>query len=225
MPGAFFPASEIQRKMQIRGISHCSEFSDIKMPFSIIGLIIADDAAAGAVRCKVQKMCGNHFSAQNVPFSPGGIVPAMYVPRERLHFHQFLSRSQRCIEKQSRCNDAGGFTTPALVSLAEFNAVASDGQSLPAASVIGNDVWIGYEAVILAGVTVGDGAIIGTRAVVTKNVPPYTIVGGVPAKPIRKRFSEDTIAALLELRWWDWPEERIRANLDAIQSGQLDQIR
>lgn len=91
--------------------------------------------------------------------------------------------------------------------------------------VIGNDVWIGYEAVILAGVTVGDGAIIGARAVVTKDVPPYTIVGGIPAKPIRKRFSEDTIAALLELRWWDWPEERIRANLDAIQSGQLDQIR
>ena len=91
--------------------------------------------------------------------------------------------------------------------------------------VIGNDVWIGYEAVILAGVTVGDGAIIGARAVVTKDVPPYTVVGGVPAKPIRKRFSEDTIAVLLELRWWDWPEKRIQANLDAIQSGQLDQIR
>ena len=86
-------------------------------------------------------------------------------------------------------------------------------------------MWVGYGAVILAGVTVGDGAIIGTRAVVTKDVPPYTIVGGVPAKPIRKRFSKDTIAALLELRWWDWPEKRIQVNLDAIQSGQLDQIR
>ena len=60
-------------------------------------------------------------------------------------------------------------------------------------------MWVGYGALILAGVTVGDGAIIGTRAVVTKDVPPYTIVGGIPAKPIRKRFSEDTIAALLEL--------------------------
>lgn len=91
--------------------------------------------------------------------------------------------------------------------------------------VIGNDVWIGYEAVILAGVTIGDGAIIGTRAVVTKDVPPYTIVGGVPAKPIRKRFPDDTIAALLALRWWNWPEERIAGCLDAIQSGQIDQIK
>lgn len=87
--------------------------------------------------------------------------------------------------------------------------------------VIGNDVWIGYEAVILAGVTVGDGAVVGTRAVVTKDVPPYTIVGGVPAKPIRKRFSETVIDRLLALQWWDWPEERIAANLEAIQSGDI----
>lgn len=87
--------------------------------------------------------------------------------------------------------------------------------------VIGNDVWIGYEAVILSGVTIGDGAIIGARAVVTKDVPPYTIVGGVPAKPIRRRFDEGTIEALLRLRWWDWPEDRIRRKIPAIQSGDL----
>jgi virginiamycin A acetyltransferase len=87
--------------------------------------------------------------------------------------------------------------------------------------VIGNDVWIGYEAVILSGVTIGDGAVIGTRAVVTKDVPPYTIVGGVPAKPIRKRFDEDTIAALRRLQWWDWDRERIARNLAAIQSGDI----
>lgn len=88
--------------------------------------------------------------------------------------------------------------------------------------VIGNDVWIGYEAVILSGVTVGDGAVIGTRAVVTKDVPPYTIVGGVPARPIRRRFDPQTIARLEELRWWDWEEERIARNLSAIQSGRPD---
>lgn len=90
---------------------------------------------------------------------------------------------------------------------------------------IGNDVWIGYEAVIMSGVTIGDGAIIGTRAVVTKDVPPYTIVGGIPAKPIRKRFSEETISALIELRWWDWPKERIARNIEAIKLGCIEQIK
>ena len=88
--------------------------------------------------------------------------------------------------------------------------------------VIGNDVWIGYEAVILAGVTIGDGAIVAARAVVTKDVPPYTIVGGVPARPIRKRFPDAEIAQLLDLKWWDWPPERIAASIDAIQSGDLE---
>ncbi len=91
--------------------------------------------------------------------------------------------------------------------------------------VVGNDVWIGYEAVVLAGVTIGDGAVIGARAVVTHDVPPYAIMGGVPAKLIRKRFDDDTIQSLLSLRWWDWPEERIAANLEAIQSGCLERLR
>lgn len=90
---------------------------------------------------------------------------------------------------------------------------------------IGNDVWIGYEAVLLSGVTIGDGAIIGTRAVVTQDVPPYTIVGGVPAKPIRKRFDDATIDALLALRWWDWPREKLVRNIAAIQAGRLDELK
>ena len=91
--------------------------------------------------------------------------------------------------------------------------------------VIGNDVWIGYEAVIMAGVTIGDGAIIGARAVVTKDVPPYTVAGGIPAEKIKKRYPEETIAALSELKWWDWPEERISQNLHAIQAGKLNELR
>lgn len=90
--------------------------------------------------------------------------------------------------------------------------------------VIGNDVWIGYEAVVMAGVTIGDGAVIGARAVVTKDVLPYTIVGGIPAKPIRKRFSEETISALLALKWWDWPKEKIAQKIEAIQSGCVEQL-
>lgn len=91
--------------------------------------------------------------------------------------------------------------------------------------VVGNDVWIGYEAVILSGVTIGDGAVIGARAVVTKDVPPYTIVGGVPAKPIKKRFSEESIKKLQSIRWWDWSKEKIAENITAIQSGNIEQLK
>ncbi len=91
--------------------------------------------------------------------------------------------------------------------------------------VVGNDVWIGYEAVVLAGVTIGDGAVIGTRAVVTKDVPPYTIVGGVPAQPIKKRFPDKAVADLLEIRWWDWPREKIARNLTAIQEGRTGELK
>lgn len=91
--------------------------------------------------------------------------------------------------------------------------------------VIGNDVWIGYEAIVLSGVTIGDGAIIGTRSVVTKDVPPYTIVGGIPAKPIRKRFSDEVISKLLELQWWNWSENRIKEKIDVIQSGRIKDLK
>ncbi|KFX60142.1 CatB-related O-acetyltransferase [Clostridium botulinum] len=90
--------------------------------------------------------------------------------------------------------------------------------------VIGNDVWIGYDAIIMPGVKIGDGAIIGTRAIVTNDVPPYTIVGGIPAKVIKKRFSDDIILKLLKIKWWDWPNEKIKANIKHIQSGNIDKL-
>ena len=87
--------------------------------------------------------------------------------------------------------------------------------------VIGNDVWIGYDAVIMAGVTIGDGAVIGARTVVTKDIPPYTIVGGVPAREIRKRFDEETVAKLLRLKWWDWPVDRVKDSIPHIVKGDI----
>lgn len=90
--------------------------------------------------------------------------------------------------------------------------------------VIGNDVWLGYDSIIMAGVKIGDGAIIGTRALVTKDVEPYTIVGGIPAKPIRKRFNDETIELLQKIEWWNWDIEKIKQNLDIIKNGDINML-
>lgn len=98
---------------------------------------------------------------------------------------------------------------------------AMTGKSYPTKgdTIIGNDVWIGHGATIMPGVHIGDGAIIATKAVVTKHVEPYTIVGGNPAKPIKKRFSEDIIAKLLELKWWDWEVEKITQHVETLTAN------
>lgn len=75
--------------------------------------------------------------------------------------------------------------------------------------VIGSDVWIGEGAVIMGGVTIGDGAVVGAHAVVTKDVEPYSVVVGIPAKKVKKRFDEETIEALLKIKWWDWSDEQV----------------
>ena len=87
--------------------------------------------------------------------------------------------------------------------------------------IIGNDVWIGYGVIVLPGVAVGDGAVLAAGAVVTKDVPPYTIVGGVPAKVIRARFAADIAAQLQAIAWWNWPLEKLMANLADFQSSDL----
>lgn len=92
-------------------------------------------------------------------------------------------------------------------------------------TIIGNDVWIGYEAVILAGVKIGDGAIIGARAVVTKDVEPYTIVAGTPAKPIRKRFDMKVIETLEKLQWWNWSPQHIKKAIPYIQTGDIEGLK
>lgn len=90
--------------------------------------------------------------------------------------------------------------------------------------VVGNDVWIGYEAVVMAGVRIGDGAIVASRAVVTRDVPPYAIVGGVPAKVIKYRFDLATVERLLAIRWWEWPAETIRRALSLIRGGKAEEL-
>jgi len=87
---------------------------------------------------------------------------------------------------------------------------------------IGNDVWIGFGATILSGVTIGDGAVIGARSVVTKDVAPYSVVGGNPAKQLRFRFSDAQITKLLAIEWWNWPIEQIHASQAALCGGDID---
>lgn len=88
--------------------------------------------------------------------------------------------------------------------------------------IIGNDVWIGYGVTILSGVNIGDGSIIGACALVNKNVEPYSIVGGVPAKIIRKRFNEETIKKLLKIKWWNWSDIKIQKNIEILRSNNLN---
>nr|WP_086939606.1 type B chloramphenicol O-acetyltransferase [Thaumasiovibrio occultus] len=100
-------------------------------------------------------------------------------------------------------------------------ALANDGFVRAGDTVIGNDVWIGSEAMIMAGVKIGDGAVIASRAVVTKDVAPYEIVGSNPAKHIRYRFTETQIAQLLEMQWWHWSEAEIEAAMPLLCSGDI----
>lgn len=90
--------------------------------------------------------------------------------------------------------------------------------------IIGNDVWIGYQAMIMSGVKIGDGAVIGARSVVTKDVPPYAIVAGCPAKIIRYRFPEATIERLLTTQWWNWPLHKIHAVLPFLTSPHVNEF-
>jgi len=91
-------------------------------------------------------------------------------------------------------------------------------------TVVGHDVWLGYGAVVMPGITIGNGAIIATASVVTQNVPPYAIVGGNPARVIRRRFDDDTVARLEALRWWDWDAEKITRNVAALCGGDVEAL-
>lgn len=96
---------------------------------------------------------------------------------------------------------------------------------LPAGdTIIGNDVWIGSEAIIMPGIRIGDGAVIGTRALVTRDVEPYSIVGGNPAKTIRKRLDDRQIELLLQIKWWDWPDEQLKPVMPILTSGDVDAL-
>ena len=101
-----------------------------------------------------------------------------------------------------------------------------EGKSYPTKgdTIVGNDVWIGYNSTIMPGIRIGDGAIIATNSTITKDVEPYTIVGGNPAKEIRKRFTEKETIKLLEIKWWNWTIEKITQNLKHLTDNNIDSL-
>ena len=109
-----------------------------------------------------------------------------------------------------------------------FSLLFDEARSLPGYPhtkgdvVIGSDVWIGHEALVLSGVTIGDGAVIAARSVVTKDVEPYSIVAGNPSRHLKFRFPESTIQSLLKIAWWNWPPEQVKAARPFLQSGDVD---
>jgi virginiamycin A acetyltransferase len=105
-------------------------------------------------------------------------------------------------------------------------AISEPGEfSFKGDTVIGNDVWIGYQALIMPGISIGNGAIVASRSVVASDVPAYTIVGGNPAKPLKQRFSADDIESLQSIAWWDWSAEKITLHLAVIMAGDIDALR
>lgn len=101
---------------------------------------------------------------------------------------------------------------------------AQNGYKPAGDTVIGNDVWIGSESIIMPGVKVGDGAVIGTRALVTQDIEPYTIVGGNPARTIRARFDERLIAMLQEMQWWNWTDDQLHQVMPLLTSGDVEML-
>jgi virginiamycin A acetyltransferase len=91
-------------------------------------------------------------------------------------------------------------------------------------TIVGNDVWIGMEAVVMPGVTIGDGAVVAARSVVTRDVPPYAIVAGNAARVVKMRFDKTVIRRLLGIAWWHWPVDKITRNLDAIRGADIDRL-
>lgn len=137
-----------------------------------------------------------------------------------------IARGVQFIMNGANHNMAGFSTFPFYIFGNGWETAQPQAGDLPykGDTVIGNDVWMGYQALIMPGVKIGNGAIISSRSVVTSDVPAYSIVGGNPARVIRQRFTDETISRLEKLAWWDWPVEKITQNLPAIISADLEAL-
>jgi virginiamycin A acetyltransferase len=147
---------------------------------------------------------------------------------DRLRIGKFcaIARGVKFIMNGANHQMSGISTYPFFIFGHGWEHARPTGEELPykGDTVIGNDVWIGYDALIMPGVTIGDGAIIAARSVVAADVPAYAIVGGNPARVVRERFDPDTVGRLLAIAWWNRPVEWISAHLDLIRGGDVDAL-
>jgi virginiamycin A acetyltransferase len=145
---------------------------------------------------------------------------------DRLIIGRFVAIAQAAQFVMNGANHPmGGFSTYPFQMFGVEGAPGVASQPHRGDTVIGNDVWIGREAVIMPGITIGDGAIIGTRAQVVKDVPPYAVVVGNPGRVVKLRFPPAVIEALLSIRWWDWEADRIARHVAAIAGADIDALR
>lgn len=137
-----------------------------------------------------------------------------------------LARNLKFIMNGANHQISGFSTYPFYIFGNGWEKVTPQDHELPfkGDTLVGNDVWIGYESIIMPGVTIGDGAIIAAKSVVVNNVLPYSIVGGNPAKIIKQRFTTETIKTLQEIAWWNWDINKISANLEYITSADIDTL-
>lgn len=144
----------------------------------------------------------------------------LFLPKVRIGSFTSVAAGCRFFARQNHHPD--WVTTAAIEEVLGVEAGRGLHDDLPDTITIGSDVWIGDSATFLPGITVGDGAVIGANAVIAKDVPPYAIVVGNPARVVRMRFAAVQVEALLRIRWWDWPIERIRALAPLMWSKDID---
>jgi acetyltransferase-like isoleucine patch superfamily enzyme len=145
----------------------------------------------------------------------------------KLHIGSFCSIAENCIVYLGGNHRTDWITTYPFGHVNKNIFDNFDGKGHPSTNgdvVIGNDVWIGNNATIMSGITIGDGAVIAANSHVVKNIDPYTIVGGNPARPIKQRFSKEIIDKLLEIEWWSWPDQKINIYLPYLCSDNINEL-
>ncbi len=138
-----------------------------------------------------------------------------------------LARDVKFIMNGANHKISGFSTFPFFIFGNGWEAAAPLPNELPnkGDTVVGNDVWLGYDAMVMPGVRIGNGSIIASRSVVVNDVPPYAVVGGNPARVIRQRFSDEVVSALQTIEWWNWPVEKVTRHLRAIVGADIEQLK